>query len=56
MKTILLVEDEKAIRDFVAFNLKSAGYNVFEAETGEQAVEMFDASGKMQFEKAARII
>lgn len=44
MKTILLVEDEKAIRDFIAFNLNSAGYCVIEAETGEQAVEMFDAS------------
>ena len=46
MKTILLVEDERAIRDFIAFNLKSAGYSVVEAETGEEAIEIFDSSSK----------
>ncbi len=31
-KRILIVEDEKAIRDMVAFGLRRAGYEVREAE------------------------
>lgn len=42
MKSILVVEDEEAIRDFVIINLKRAGYNVFEAGSGEDALKIFD--------------
>lgn len=42
MKRILICEDETAIREFVVINLKRHGYEVAEAETGEQAVELFD--------------
>ncbi|MBE6765348.1 MAG: response regulator transcription factor [Clostridia bacterium] len=42
MKKILVVEDEDNIREFVVINLKRAGYDVTEASTGEQALEIFD--------------
>jgi len=38
--TILLVEDEDAVRVFAARALKNKGYNILEARTGEQAMEM----------------
>lgn len=38
MKTILVVEDELSIRSFVCLNLKKKGYEVLEAESGEQAL------------------
>lgn len=42
--TILLVEDEDAVRVFAARALKNKGYNILEARTGEQAIEMlYDA-------------
>lgn len=37
---VLLLEDEKSIRDFVRINLQRQGYTVLEAETGEEALEM----------------
>lgn len=42
MKRILIVEDEAAIREFEAINLKRVGYNVEEAGSGEEALEIFD--------------
>lgn len=42
MKKILVVEDEDNIREFVVINLNRAGYNVTEASSGEQALEIFD--------------
>jgi two-component system, OmpR family, phosphate regulon response regulator PhoB len=36
-KKILVVEDERAIRDMLAFNLGRAGYEVFPAGDGQQA-------------------
>jgi two-component system phosphate regulon response regulator PhoB len=36
-KRILIVEDEKAIRDMIAFGLKRAGFDVHEAEDSRQA-------------------
>ncbi len=42
MKKVLVLEDEKSIRDFVVLNLSRAGYDIIEAETGEQALELFD--------------
>ncbi len=40
--TILLVEDEPEIREMLCFTLCRAGYDVVEAETGEQALQRFD--------------
>jgi two-component system cell cycle sensor histidine kinase/response regulator CckA len=37
---VLLVEDEDAVRVFAARALKSKGYKVFEARTGEQALDI----------------
>lgn len=45
MKNILVCEDEAAIRDFVIINLKRAGYNVFEAPSGEEALRIFEENG-----------
>ena len=42
MKRILAVEDESSIREFVVINLKRAGYTVFEAGSGEEALELFE--------------
>ena len=43
MKTILLCEDESAIREMVAINLGRNGYRVLEAASGEEALQLFDA-------------
>ena len=42
MKRILIVEDEAAIREFEAINLKRAGYTVVEAGSGEEAIDIYD--------------
>ena len=42
MKRIMIVEDEAAIREFEAINLKRVGYSVVEAGSGEEALEIFD--------------
>lgn len=42
MKNILVAEDETAIREFVVINLVRAGYNVTEAENGEDALQKYD--------------
>jgi DNA-binding response OmpR family regulator len=39
MRKILVLEDEASIRGFVVINLKRAGYDVIEAETGEEALD-----------------
>ena len=41
MKRILVCEDEASIRAFVVINLKRAGYDVVEADTGEQALKLY---------------
>lgn len=43
MKRILIVEDEVAIREFEAINLKRVGYYVTEAGSGEEALEIYDS-------------
>jgi CheY-like chemotaxis protein len=40
MAKILIAEDERDIRDLVAFTLRFAGHEVFAATNGEEAVEM----------------
>ena len=38
MRKVLILEDEESIRSFVVINLKRAGYEVVEAEKGEEAL------------------
>ena len=42
MKRIMIVEDESAIREFEAINLKRVGYTVVEVGSGEEALEIYD--------------
>lgn len=44
MKKILVLEDESSIRGFIVINLERAGYEVVEAETGEEALEKLAAN------------
>lgn len=45
MKTVLVAEDEQAIREFVVINLKRAGYETLEAADGDQALEVYGRRG-----------
>lgn len=38
-RKVLVLEDESSIRSFIVINLNRAGYEVIEAETGEEALE-----------------
>ena len=38
-RKVLVLEDESSIRGFIVINLTRAGYEVIEAETGEDALE-----------------
>lgn len=40
MTKILLVEDEDSIRKFVSINLEREGYEVYEAPSGEEGIEL----------------
>ncbi len=42
--TILVVEDEPAIQELIAYNLELAGHQVLRAENAEQALEMVRSS------------
>ncbi len=42
MAKILVLEDEEDIRAFVVINLRRAGYEILEAGTGEEALEIFN--------------
>ncbi len=42
MKKILVAEDEQAIREFVVINLRRAGYDVCEASSGDEAMEIYE--------------
>lgn len=44
MKKILVCEDEDGIREFVVINLKRAGYDVADVNSGEKAVKIFNAA------------
>ena len=39
MKKVLVLEDEASIRSFIVINLQRAGYEVVEAECGEEALQ-----------------
>ena len=45
MRRVLVVEDEDAIREVIALNLRMAGYDVEEAASAERALELLGASG-----------
>lgn len=42
-KTVLIVDDEKNVRDISRAYLEKAGYQVFEAENGEEALDIYYA-------------
>jgi two-component system cell cycle sensor histidine kinase/response regulator CckA len=44
-ETILLVEDEPAVRQLFAQALSRAGYRVYEARNGQEALKVFDQHG-----------
>jgi two-component system cell cycle sensor histidine kinase/response regulator CckA len=44
-ETILLVEDEPAVRQLFAMALTRAGYRVYEARNGQEALKLFDQYG-----------
>ena len=44
MAKILIAEDERDIRDLIAFTLKFAGYDIVTANNGEEAVKLFEAN------------
>ncbi len=44
MRKVLVLEDESSIRSFIVINLERAGYEVIEAETGEEALEKLAAN------------
>ena len=39
MKKVLVLEDEASIRSFIVITLQRAGYEVVEAECGEEALQ-----------------
>lgn len=46
LETILLVEDEPAVRQLFAQALTRAGYSVYEARNGQEALKVFDQHGE----------
>ncbi len=40
MGKIMVVDDEKNVRDIVRLQLEKRGFNIFEAENGEQAIKL----------------
>lgn len=42
MKKVLIAEDETSIREFIVINLKRSGYDVVEAENGEEAINKYE--------------
>ena|SRR5687768_15020153 len=46
LETILLVEDEPAVRQLFSLALSRAGYRVHEARNGQEALKVFDQHGE----------
>ena len=49
MRKVLVLEDEASIRSFIVINLRRAGYEVVEAESGEEALQ------KLKVQKDIRV-
>ena len=47
-KKVLVLEDESSIRGFIVINLTRAGYEVIEAETGEQALDLLQKNSDVR--------
>ncbi len=47
-RKVLVLEDEASIRGFIVINLTRAGYEVIEAETGEEALEKLKANADVR--------
>ena len=45
-ETILLVEDEPAVRQLFSSALARAGYKIYEARNGQEALKVFDQHGE----------
>ena len=45
MTKVLVVEDERSLREPLVYLLEKEGYEVVEAEDGSQAIKLFEASG-----------
>ena len=45
-ETILLVEDEPAVRQLFSHALSRAGYRVYEARNGQEALKLFEQHGE----------
>jgi len=45
MRKILIAEDEDVIRDFIVINMRRAGYEITDVDSGEKALEVFGAHG-----------
>lgn len=43
-KKIMIVDDSASVRQMVSFTLAQAGYDVYEAEDGKDALEKFDGN------------
>jgi len=48
LKKILVLEDESSIRSFVVINLRRAGFEPIEAETGEEALQKLRQHGDIR--------
>ncbi len=44
MKRVLVCEDERPIRELLAVNLQRYGYEVIEASSGEEALQLYDST------------
>lgn len=44
MHTVMIVEDDPAIRRLYSFLLSNSGYNVIEAEDGEEALQQYETN------------
>ena len=47
-RKVLVLEDEASIRGFIVINLTRAGYEVIEAQSGEEALELLQSNGDIR--------
>ncbi len=46
MRRVLVVEDEESIRDLIALNLRTEGYEVLEADSAEKGLDLLNRNGR----------